>query len=329
MLVVSWAAAVLLLLLVHLVHQLGDGSDAAAVACPCTASSDEPWAEPAGTGLLVETRFSPQVDFAVHHMLSALPASWVFVLIATPALRSSIFASLSGEICAGKVHAWEMASGSHGLTRVCPRRRSMYGSGIFQAAAAVPWREIRHVPQALPRWHHAMQLRDPRTRQRPWASGWWLSNDVQVAPETLATIPTERYLTFQPDGLLCGPTSAEQLSAYDSYDFVGAPWRGWTGNVGGNGGLSLRTRSVMLRIIDRFPYDNSNEDFFLSSRVTAVGGKLPPLDVAMAFSVETRFYPSPLAVHKPWMHLPKNLTAILVANCPVLVKILRFENITI
>jgi hypothetical protein len=252
-------------------------------------------------------------------------------MIATPSLRADIFGALSAPLCSSRLQLWEMASDSHDLSRVCPQRRTAGHPGA--------WRVLQHISsrrQEPPDERAAPQLRGPKPPPATWWMGWWLANDAQTAPETLAAIPTERYLTFQADGLLCGPTTSQQLRAYDAYHYVGAPWRG---EAGGNGGFSLRSRSIMQRIIDRFPYRDRaaarenfpalSEDVYFSSRVAEVGGRLPPLEVAATFSVETVFYPTPLAVHKPWLHLPPANISALVSSCAVLAEMMRLEGIAV
>jgi hypothetical protein len=273
------------------------------------------WAAPDGTALFVASHFSAPAAFANKHMLAVLPASWIVLLISAPSLRADVFGALSAPLCNGRLQLWEMAAESHDLSRVCPQHRAGHPGS---------WRELQRVSSPEP---------PGRAAAHGWG-GWWLANDAQTAPETLAAIPTERYLTFQADGLLCGPTTLQQLRAYDAYDFVGAPWRG---EAGGNGGCSLRSRAVMRRVVDRFPYRDRSaarekipdfpEDLYFSAHVAEVGGRLPPLEVAATFSVETVFYPTPIAVHKPWLHLPRANISALASNCAVLDTIMRFEEI--
>ena len=296
----------------------------ASITCTCEARADAEWASPEGTALFVASQFSAPAAFALQHMLAVLPASWVIVMLAPPSLRADVFGALSASLCEGKLQIYEMAADSHDLSRVCPQQRRSGRSA---------WRELRHISSQEPPGRAAA----PHAPPAQWWRGWWLANDAQTAPETLAAIPTERYLTFQADGLLCGPTTSQQLRAYYDYDYVGAPWRG---EAGGNGGFSLRSRSVMQRIIDRFPYRDRrataqenfpalSEDVYFSSHVAEVGGRLPPLEVAATFSVETVFYPTPLAVHKPWLYLPPANVTALVANCAVLTSIMRLEDFAV
>ena len=178
--------------------------------------------------------------------------------------------------------------------------------------------------------------------RRLWVRDWMLSNVAYLSPAIYAVIPTEKHLVFQTDGLLCGgPDTAARLAEYWQYDYVGAPWAKWEdlrgGDcgpdeklTGGNGGLSLRSKSVMLRIIgEHVPRDMDvtwwlkefrpiNEDLFLSSRVVEAGGRLPTVAHARAFSVETCFHPRPLGFHKPWGYLPADKLEVVMQNCPVL-----------
>jgi hypothetical protein len=117
-------------------------------------------------------------------------------------------------------------------------------------------------------------------------------------------MPFENILIFQTDTLLLD----SNLDVFLEYDYVGAPWNknlGWlhsSEHVTGNGGLSLRTKSGMLRALETFAYDGSNEDvFFCGCRDTL---NIAPCDVAMKFSIESVFYETPKGFHKCWAHLP-------------------------
>ena len=138
----------------------------------------------------------PRLLFAAEHMLASLPADWLVLLIVERAARAAVAASpLAPALCAGKLQLWELAADSFDLRRVCPRGAPAGGADAW-AEVAVLAAEGALAP--LPGFLHASQ----------WAAGRPFANEVQVAPVTLAAIPTERYLVFQPDGVLCGPTSA-------------------------------------------------------------------------------------------------------------------------
>jgi hypothetical protein len=72
----------------------------------------------------------------------------------------------------------------------------------------------------------------------------------------IATVACEHFLVFQAHTLLLQPASA-WFDRYRRYSFVGAPWLKYSDmpELGGNGGLSLRRKSVMLPLA-RGPDDN-------------------------------------------------------------------------
>ena len=119
-------------------------------------------------------------------------------------------------------------------------------------------------------------------------------------------LPSETILTFETDSVL----RRRGIEAFLEYDYVGAPWvwalngnREAEGPVG-NGGLSLRKRSAMLRIIEKHGHERrpgTLEDQFFSRWLYRDGHRLPSLETAGAFSTETLFQPHSLGLHKPWV----------------------------
>lgn len=100
------------------------------------------------------------------------------------------------------------------------------------------------------------------------------------------------------------------IEPFLEYDYVGAPWKPsqcpWVTSKSrvGNGGLSLRRRSAMLRCLDtRSPRYDSSEDVFFAQTCEDLL-YLPSIDVARSFAVETWEHPDPLGFHKPWLYLP-------------------------
>ena len=311
--------------------------------CMCEPPPGVPWATPEGSGFLSETRFSPNVAFAMHHMIAALPSSWVFILVLPPETRTQMHLALNASVCAGKVQLWELGQtpNSHALTRVCPARA---------ATAEGAWAVLRRVGAPPPRlpWQllgiaEAVEafVTGPRAL---WERGWSFANEIHLRLETYAIIPTNTYLVFQADGLLCAPVSEARLREFSAYDYVGAPWMSdpapnapWRSPgeatnasvapdvpVGGNGGISLRNKRILEDIVRRHKWTGENEDVWLSYRVPSVGGRLPPRALAMQFSVETVFYPTPIAFHKSWYFLPAEQLHILMKNCPVLAERRQF-----
>jgi len=118
-------------------------------------------------------------------------------------------------------------------------------------------------------------------------------------------IDSEDILIFQTDSYI----RKSGIECFLPYGFscVGAPWIWWPSNElqGGNGGFSLRKKSIMLKIIEQYPYNNrnhGNEDIYFSNHSISVGGKLPPVDISNVFSVETIYSIDPYATHNGWRH---------------------------
>jgi hypothetical protein len=118
-----------------------------------------------------------------------------------------------------------------------------------------------------------------------------------LEPLLYELIPTETFLTFQLDALI---SSKYKDYVYDfiQYDYVGAPWSYSVSNeLVGNGGLSLRKKSVILNILKndinntRYGY---GEDLFYTNKI--INNK-PSADVAKLFSVETVFSEKSFGIH--------------------------------
>jgi len=117
--------------------------------------------------------------------------------------------------------------------------------------------------------------------------------------------------------MLCA-NAARSVDDFFEYDLVGAPIAKDLG-TGYNGGLSLRKRSTILRVLENYDWEATQkegdrfEDQWYYNRMTElqaeeanVGIKpkdegainLPTMEVARTFSVETIDYPHPLGVHQ-------------------------------
>lgn len=116
------------------------------------------------------------------------------------------------------------------------------------------------------------------------------------------SLPAEHILVFQTDSAL-NPNSKHKIEEFLEYDYVGAPWSHLEGRIG-NGGLSLRKRSVMLRALKTYQKETHPEDLMISALLYSMNAKLPSTEIASHFSVETMFYEDPLGVHSPWLYLP-------------------------
>ena len=137
-----------------------------------------------------------------------------------------------------------------------------------------------------------------------------------TSAEFWKSVQSERVLIFQTDAIPCR-ASTFNLDDFMSYDYVGAPvskhvralirflfflkGRLVSHSNFYNGGLSYRTRSKMLEVIERYPWDElTSEDIWFCTFLPKVGGNLPPLEVARKFSYESeKLTTVPWGLHKP------------------------------
>lgn len=145
-------------------------------------------------------------------------------------------------------------------------------------------------------------------------------NDLLKSFTFWEQLPHENILIFQTDSILlrCGITD------YLDYGYVGAPWS-WAYDpnfkdsrypdlsifkLGGNGGLSLRKKSLMLNILhDNYQHPSVidkylSEDMFFSKYLTL--DEVPNFENRKRFCVETMFHSQPLGVHSPEKYLSQS-----------------------
>jgi hypothetical protein len=146
-----------------------------------------------------------------------------------------------------------------------------------------------------------------------------------ASEEFLEQIPTEVFLIVRTDSMI-NPSQKHRLAEFLQYDYVGAPWPWKEIPYGGNGGISLRRKTPLLKALRAFgglkgPY----EDQFFSRALAAIGAHMPPKERAKEFAVEQMFHPAPFAFHRPWDHLPTRF-ADLVETCPGLQTLADFHR---
>jgi hypothetical protein len=117
-------------------------------------------------------------------------------------------------------------------------------------------------------------------------------------------LDTETFLVFQCDSFL----RSGDIEPYLAYDYVGALWPGV--GVGdkvvkvGNGGLSLRKRSVCLAILgleEMIGHEDLPEDVFFALGLEYLpGANKCPEHIAASFSVESIYHPDPLGWHQAY-----------------------------
>jgi len=147
------------------------------------------------------------------------------------------------------------------------------------------------------------------------------------------SVRSERVLIFQTDSITC-KGSTFNIEEFTEYDFIGAPlprhiraligMRFLTMGVRTghsqyfNGGLSYRTRSGMLAVIDKHPWDEMwTEDVWFCAFLPDVGGRLPTIKEARKFSFEAEELTC-----TPWgLHKPRRKYDELLKRCPAVKKI--------
>jgi hypothetical protein len=304
----------------------------------CTCASHP---APAYTAVMLETRASPGLEFAVRHMACSLPDDWGIMLVVPRGMRGFLRAAFGPLLRSHRLVVWELSQASQDLQQVCPQDGGGGGGGegswCTARATAPAWR----VP------------RSPAFDK--WTTGWDLANQVMLSEPLFRAIPSDRFLMFQTDGLLCRALTASDISALERFDYIGAPWR-WDplgvalfgavllpssrAAAGGNGGFSFRTRAVILRILEeekkRQWFDaplaggpGDWEDMFYSRRIAAAGGRLPPHDFATSFAVESILPVGgapPLGFHNPWKYLSETDLKTLSRMCPAISESLAWAN---
>jgi hypothetical protein len=126
-------------------------------------------------------------------------------------------------------------------------------------------------------------------------------NNLLVSKDFYNYIPTEVFLIFQTDTLICN-NYKDLIDDFIEYDYSGAPWKA---NIVGNGGLSLRRKSKMLEIIGSCIYKNEPEDVYFSNGCNNIIINKPNVKDAEKFSVEAIYSDISFGVHKPWLFMNK------------------------
>jgi len=127
-------------------------------------------------------------------------------------------------------------------------------------------------------------------------------NTLLKSKEFHEKIPTELFLVAQTDSMIC-PQNKDLLDKFLQYDYIGAPWNIDIPAVG-NGGFSLRRKSKMLEIIEKYPSvdPGDHEDRYYARNILEIGGKVPSKEEAREFSQEQMSFPMSFGVHAPWKH---------------------------
>jgi hypothetical protein len=112
-------------------------------------------------------------------------------------------------------------------------------------------------------------------------------------------IKEENVLIFQEDSRLL----REGIEEFYEYDYIGATWDFYP--FVGNGGLSFRHKSAMLKVIEICnPENDINEDVYFAWGCNVLKLNLAQVHVANKFSCETQFHLGTLGYHAIEKYLP-------------------------
>ena len=116
------------------------------------------------------------------------------------------------------------------------------------------------------------------------------------------SIPTDKFLVFQTDVITFKPLDKKFLE----YDYIGAPWKkelhaDYRAEVG-NGGLSIRSKLAMLKIISQnIPrLKNQPEDLYLAQILKKQNFHVASYESAKEFATEDVFNLNTFGCHKSW-----------------------------
>jgi len=152
-------------------------------------------------------------------------------------------------------------------------------------------------------------------------------------------IPTEIFLVFQTDSIIC-KKHKHLINDFLKYDYVGAPWP--EGNLG-NGGLSLRKKSKMLKVLENCN-KNSNNNLFIEEenrfehedRIFAndvdrckpyIDIKKPDYDLSKQFSIEMIYNDKSFGVHRAYDYLDTDSQKKLEGWCPEFIELRRLNKL--
>lgn len=153
------------------------------------------------------------------------------------------------------------------------------------------------------------------------------------------SLPGENIFMFQDDSCLCG-RNMYKLDLILEYDYVGGPWEDWVFDgykhlflgkkQGGNGGLSFRKKSAMIKLLKNkhlhpatCPSDDVDplpEDVWFCSHPMFSELNIPSYEESKQYFNESIFYTEkPLGLHNVWeYHQSPKLEHMARTGCPEL-----------
>lgn len=120
-------------------------------------------------------------------------------------------------------------------------------------------------------------------------------NRLLTSKEFWESVPFDKVLITQMDAEIL----RHGIEEFIPYDYVGSPWK--FQEHGGNGGLSLRSKAAMLKVIETTTYQGESvhgyEDVYFCNQLKSLGMNLAPREVCKKFACETIPEMGTLGVH--------------------------------
>ena len=136
-------------------------------------------------------------------------------------------------------------------------------------------------------------------------------NQMLKSSDFWQKINEEKILIFQTDCLI----RKSNIDDFLAYDYIGPPWKFEelnSQNQVGNGGLSLRSKSVMIELSSKFQDSTLAEDVFFSKYCKKENYHIAPVKTAARFGAENvLFYQDPFGIHNPTLLSAKELATLL------------------
>jgi len=140
------------------------------------------------------------------------------------------------------------------------------------------------------------------------------------------SVAAEAVLVLDTPVALCGNSPKRVTDFVGHYDWVGAAWKwakpGSVHEFGGNGALSLRNRTALLRVLSlHSPPAKGNEDMWFVARLHALSLqdptiRLAPRSISESWAVEEIFHASPFGVYHLMRSMDDTLRGRVLDFCP-------------
>ncbi len=125
--------------------------------------------------------------------------------------------------------------------------------------------------------------------------------NFMLSPFIYERVLEDHILTFQSDSMMLKHWDDK----FNEYCCIGSPWLAQQTKTGGNQGIGLRSRTLMLKVLEHLTFlkknlqlDGQNEDWIISMAAYYFNMKVNGLEDGMEFGCETIFSEKPMCIHQ-------------------------------